>query len=397
MASSIFDFVTNSTLSGGVRPCSALECRLRQADKLARYAALYAERVLIRDPLEKYWDITKINDLVRATVAGDLLLLYYLRPLLEKGILEIASQWVGLCEKHLKEVTQMEEAFRRKLTKAQRLLERKHITRVKATLKGEDQMPFIEITGVDSLTGHSPVVIELLELPPLMAKQFDGAKPYSLSERDLRKFGIFDFLIDPILDDLFIQNWYSVMYGSSYLTDREPDIDALRVINDRKTNVQNDALLEGLSHTVPFIYDVDLAKLVRLREVEGESFQVYRDALSATLRSARGLNSIRIREAFQDQIRPELNRIDLAIKNARKLLWNSVKIDALVAAGWVGIGLFSGVLPPNIGEIVAALGGFQFVSRTLEKLIKSGREPAQIRESSYYFLWKVREAASRNG
>lgn len=393
MPSSIFDFVANSPLSGGAQPCSHLECRLRHADELARYAVLYADRVLIRDPLERYGDITPASDVVRANLAGDLLVLYYLRPLLEKGILGIASQWVILCEEHQKEVTHMEEAFQRKLDKARPLIERKYMKHLKATLKRGDRGPFIELTGADEITEHSPAFVELLECDPVVAKQRDPAKSHTLSQRDLRRF--VDFLIKPIMDDIFVQNWYSVMYGLTYLTDRELDIEIMRAVNDRQTNAQGDVLLEALSHSIPFIYDVPLEKLVTLREVEGESFRVYRDALSATLRSVHDLEPTQIREAFQDEIRPQLNRIDLAIKNARNLLTDSMKIEALVAAGSVAIGLFSGLLPPNIGPIIAALGGFQFVSRTLEKLIKSGREPAQIRESSYYFLWKIREAASQ--
>src|SRR5689334_6281420 len=55
-ARSVFEFVANSQLSAEPLPCSALECRLEHADELARFAALYADRILIYNPFEKHMD-----------------------------------------------------------------------------------------------------------------------------------------------------------------------------------------------------------------------------------------------------------------------------------------------------------------------------------------------------
>src|SRR5215216_3414888 len=46
-STSIFDFVANSSLSGGRFPCFGPECRLSRVDDVARFAALYSDYVLI--------------------------------------------------------------------------------------------------------------------------------------------------------------------------------------------------------------------------------------------------------------------------------------------------------------------------------------------------------------
>ncbi len=103
-----------------------------------------------------------------------------------------------------------------------------------------------------------------------------------------------------------------------------------------------------------------------------------------------GIQHESLRKAFNDTVRPELNNIELTIKNSRKLLWGSLAKDLIFGTGFITVGLFSGLLPPNIGEIVAALGGFNFVSGSLDKISKLVQEPSEIRNNKYYFLWKVK-------
>lgn len=47
-----FSFLANSSLSGAANPCFHPLCRLARAKALGRFAALYADTVLIRDPFE---------------------------------------------------------------------------------------------------------------------------------------------------------------------------------------------------------------------------------------------------------------------------------------------------------------------------------------------------------
>ena len=49
-----FSFLSSSSLRGAANPTADLPCRLDQAQRLARFAALYADTVLIEDPFDYF-------------------------------------------------------------------------------------------------------------------------------------------------------------------------------------------------------------------------------------------------------------------------------------------------------------------------------------------------------
>jgi hypothetical protein len=49
-----FEFMANTSLSGGAQPCNETTCRVNRADHLARFAALYADHVVIPNLFAEY-------------------------------------------------------------------------------------------------------------------------------------------------------------------------------------------------------------------------------------------------------------------------------------------------------------------------------------------------------
>jgi hypothetical protein len=138
------------------------------------------------------------------------------------------------------------------------------------------------------------------------------------------------------------------------------------------------------------------ADLVRLRRDEGEVFQVYRDAVARVLREVTPKDGRRVRQAFEDTVLPELNKIDAVVRNAQRKLRRSLTIDLLSGVGAVTIGLFSGILTPAAGALLAGLGGTGFVGKALRDLEALRSEPKEsVRDNPYYFLWKARDHARR--
>lgn len=76
------------SLGCGRWPCAALGCRLKRAEHLAHFAALYSDRVYIRNFFSDYVEHLEDGHLtdesaLRAEFAEDLELLTYLRPLID--------------------------------------------------------------------------------------------------------------------------------------------------------------------------------------------------------------------------------------------------------------------------------------------------------------------------
>jgi len=394
--SSLFYFVANSQLSGGPHPCASLKCRIAHADTLARFAALYADRVLICDPFEPYVGLDHADEFVKSDLANGLYILYYLRPLLETGLVGFSVPELHFCatcyERYIRD---KHKVFSERLSKAKAFLEGKYLRETQSFLKSWHGMPIVETMGPGDLVDHSSVARLFNKLPHFLERHLDPKKPHRLSRGELLESGILESRIYPIVNDIALQNWYSNLYGAHYVTDREMDFDLIAAINHSETNIYSKAFMEALSHSVPFIHNTELSKLIKLREKEGESFRVYRDALALTMKSVTSSDVKEIRQAFDDLVRPELNKVDLAIKNSRKLIWGSLKRDLLCGTGFIMIGLFSGLLPRNIGAVVAALGGFKFTSALVDKASKLLQEPTEIRDNKYYFLWKVKKESYR--
>jgi hypothetical protein len=60
-SSSRFSFTANSELSGDAFPCAALDCRMKSAVQIAKFAALYSDSVRIINPFDKYNGIVQFD------------------------------------------------------------------------------------------------------------------------------------------------------------------------------------------------------------------------------------------------------------------------------------------------------------------------------------------------
>jgi hypothetical protein len=161
----------------------------------------------------------------------------------------------------------------------------------------------------------------------------------------------------------------------------------------------NRAAVEALSHPLPFVDNVSLKRLLQVRAENGEAFLVYRDAVREVLSSAQGKTAAELHEAFDDAIRPELNRIALTLKNARSQLATSAMVDLAITVASVSIAAFSGLLPATLGipkevlDVGAALGGWQGVRGLASTAAGVRRAPREVADNRYAFLWKVRREA----
>jgi hypothetical protein len=192
-----------------------------------------------------------------------------------------------------------------------------------------------------------------------------------------------------VVRDILNQNYYSTITGTGYLTDRGVDLDVINALAPRPVQLTNALLKANFSHELPVLSGMPVNKLLRVRQDEGAAFQVYRDTLTKAINQARADDPKKIKQVFSDVVKPELHKIDLAMKSARKILVRDAIVDGAVAAGFVTVGLFSGILPLNIGAVIAGLGGYHFADRLGKKIGTLGLEPAEVRSNNYYFLWKV--------
>jgi hypothetical protein len=177
----------------------------------------------------------------------------------------------------------------------------------------------------------------------------------------------------------------------------------MNIVSNKSAKAFNSVSADALSHPLAFVEQVPLERILKLRNDDGEAFLVYRDAVRKVLASAQGRTGKELREAFDDEIRPELNKIDLTMKHARKNLAISTLTDLTIVMASVSIAAFSGLLPSDIGvptgliDVGAALGGWQGAKGLASMLSGLRSTPKEVSENKYAFLWKVRNGSKKAG
>ena len=387
-----FNFIANSTLSGLSFPCGEIDCKINSIYSLARNAILYADTVYLQNPFEQYLNYKEFNDKIRQDLIGDLIVLSYIRPLLEEKIFKIAVSKVHFCHDcYTKFQENYLQPFDWNLKTVEPLITQYLIENIDFHLHWNYENIGLEISGNNDLLNHPMVVNFLKYVPENLESKAKKGERIKLNNSEIKDSGVTYFLLDEIEKNLSIQDFYSTYYSCHVLTDREFDIKLLKLINKDiyEQNARQGEIIKNLNHLVPFIDEVPITKLIKLRKKEGESFQVYRDKINSL--SKNNLLTIQdSKQIYQDEIRPELNKINLTLKNNKKILWGNIKSNVFLASTYISTSLFTGILPTNIDKIVASVGGFGFAKNIGQDVLKLLKKP-EVRNKELYFLWKIKQ------
>lgn len=424
-----FSFAANDSLSGRSIPFCEGEARVTKVAQLARFAALYADSLLLRDPFEWYpqpqvavdnnGNRTLVsrgleprdfsNQQLRRHLIDDLRLLLFLEPLFASGIAGFSKSVMHWCPNCVRAAADSgilsslvaepdEIAWQRRIAKLVRHIERTFLERGTTLVHQHGDHAHATIFMPEGMFEYNQVQTTL-NLPQRLAKK--ATEPITASIRDARRLRLFNDEIDRVIDDISTQNATANHFNCQYITDRAIDLELMDMVSNRRVRSFNRAAVDALSHPLPFVDQVPLSRLLKLRKGSGESFLVYRDTVRSVLSSAEGKSSTELREAFDDAIRPELNKIDLTLKNARRQMATSALIDLTIAFASVSIAAFSGLLPAKLGipkevlDVGAALGGWQSAKSLASKIAEIRSTPKEVNESKYAFLWKVRRDAGK--
>jgi hypothetical protein len=347
---------------------------------LIRFAVLYADQILIPDP---FWDFERRADdpWSRRCLLDDLAALGELRPLMDVGLLGLAPPDLPVCQAARPDFDKAQAELNAKLDLATSALLKRYRASIKARVVENYGPTHVLLTGPDDLVEHGAIEIHNLR-PPAIKK---------IKNRDRKTIDrlICTILIDPIMNDMLLQDGFSRFYGFRYLTDRPDDLTVLSAINSNSVEAINAKAQSALRHSLPVVNGLNTKALIRLRQGEGESFLVYREALNAVLREVPHNDEAAIKQAFEDLVRPELHRLDKAVVSARKLVRRSLRDTVVIGTGLVCIGVFGGFLPADAARVLSWLGGAKYISDVLKKASELVAEPSSVRDSNFYFLWRA--------
>ncbi|WP_026600861.1 hypothetical protein [Methylomonas sp. 11b] len=391
-----FSFIANSSLSGGRHPCSYPECRLRKLDQLVSFASLYADEVYIQNPFEQVMlkSSENINEVSRQELTHGILNFFRLKPLIEKGIIKYAQNTVSLCQHHKDTLANpISKNIEQKEDKLYELLHEYLINKCAIYFDiGKGAGPFFKIEGPKSLIDHGVMYFHLYEPLPDFVESLKAKKlPYKLSQKEIADYNILSLIISPILRDLSNQEWHSAFHGTSYLCDNEAQMKIASQLNNPVYKANSSSFEKAMKHYLPTIHSKDYNAIVKLRERESEAFAVYRDKINSMIKKQKNWSEVEVSEMFRDQVLPEINIIEKKVKDWKSKSRESLKEKVIFGSGAISVGLYAGLLPPNIGQIIAAIGGGTAVVGAMMDYNKTLKEKEEARSNDFYFLWQAKQ------
>jgi len=409
-----FHFFVNSSLSA--QPwgaCVEWSCRLRSVDNLSRFAALYADSIYIQDVFDSYEE--KISGLdefdARYLYAGNLKVLNHLKPLIKSGIVHLVKHPVHhICPACMarefpnlnKEIKQVEKHiipltkhYLRKTSASVFIMEdRRYKSQVILWFKGP---PDIVHNGQ---TLWFPVKI------PSWVKQKikcgiaheKNLKAIKLTKKEILRTGFIQSELHTALQDILLQKIYSLMLGlnAKYLTDRDADFLILNsMTEDTDFLSYNDILTNTLLYEIPIIHNVPIEYLLKIRNEDYDAFLNFRNSITHIIKTyivqRKPISRHDAKQVYEDEIYPKVCELNNKVNSIRSLAVKKMVKDLIISASIITIGLFSGIFPAGIKEVLTGMGLLKPGKDLSDSVFNVIHADSEIRNENLYFLWKIKK------
>lgn len=401
-----FKHYASLSLGGGGEECVHIECRLKKLESLSRFAVMYSDRVLIRSFVG---DCSKSEDKTIESLGfkffNDLQLLWHIRPLIESGDIALTHSMGCICNKCICERFQLEMKTLKKLNVLEKKLAQKYFENTSLSIKlFNARKLWIEQKGPSPYFPHGIQGVELDYIPeqlkkrPRILKRLLTNKKIITSKTLQKEIGAHKDMalraIHNVLYGLIAANYYK----APFVTHNPLHISCLNELADgRDVPERNNIAFETLTAEVPFLSDVSIRNLLRLRSREKDSFILYRKALNKTIDEFRNGNASTIKDAKQlygDILAPELARMDRKVKLAAKDLRTTAIRSVTGTVGAISFGLCTGLIKPAAAPIITAIG-LGKVASDIVKVMACGDGEKSITNEDMYFLWKTKQISQK--
>ena len=127
----------------------ALECRLNNLDNLLRFSAFYADKVLIQSPIDAHYErLESDKDIDRVSLATDIIILLYIKPLVLNGIVGFFSSLYLFMSRVFEENSKKEDDIKSSLEEIQSFIYDDCYKNIQCTLqRDEDGVAYFAIQG----------------------------------------------------------------------------------------------------------------------------------------------------------------------------------------------------------------------------------------------------------
>jgi len=388
--------MANSTMSGESIHFNDQGQRIERVESLLSSTLLFADTIWIKNPLDEYIKTEEEffnSEEGKLIFLYDLFILYLYRASLEAGLVKICKTKTHFCRYCLIDsLDRVPAKYKKQMAVIDKRLTDEFVKGADYTYKKNGDK--YELTIKPKKDGVFPDEEYQLEyVDPI--EEYENSLSRSnckIYQRELKGTYLIECdFVNPILNDIIMHDYYSSDCHLNYFTDRNLDMDLIRLLNGKKINQIGNKMINSLEHSFPFLQNVSSDKLIELREHEPEAFKTYRDSLETIIRKSKNLSGKELAEAIKDEVRPNINKIDSTIKKHSNKLTKGTLGNLIYCLGSVIIGLKGGFLPSQASSALAALGIANHGGQTVQNIIKLLNVESEVSDEKYYFLWKLKE------
>lgn len=392
-----YRFEASSELSGLKDRCYHPECRLKNSNELAMFATLYADEVYVANPFAEYdlhhstsWIESASLDFLRESVVGDLKVLLNLKPLFEANILKLRGAPLHYCRDCRARITTSDSSLHHAYLDLEDELHKIYLEDCVYFWEAHDDEIAIRVEGDPHLVGHSsPVFIysyEEIDPAKHLSRSFASETP--LPADVVEELSLTSGLVEPLMSSITMQTVNTRLHGSTFVSSRPLEIELIgRFATRGSRGSASSDLLSGLKHAVPNVFVREIKDLIRIREMEAESFAAYRAALSEALAEAQSADIRDLPTIISDIVTPEVNQIRLRLKTSKTTRRKRLRNEIIIGSGSVAIGLLSAALIPNSTILSGALTTAG--ATVLTQALSQPQTESEVVESPYAFLWQA--------
>ena len=400
-----FSLSSSLPLSGGREGCWEVSCRANRLRNLAQFAALYSDKIYIKNYMSAYSDQDIFSDnfdeyQFKSNFTDDIMLFNMISPLLRGGIIVPITPPTIYCPHCLAEryIGRNKDQI---ITKEKERVCTDLFNKITVSVLKDENEYFIRVKGLDDVSFHGGAVYSsdgpppfILNSPRLLAKVENG-KEIVLSNTKKKQSGVHENISDDLFESIIFELIIAQCMKTSFLTDSNYQIEILNNISKPGTSAKNKIIQDNITTLVPFIGDVGINDLITLREREYESFVMFRRSVNEAIGACKGWNESftdqNATEIYSDIIMPQLARLDLKVKSAKRDLVKTSYRKSLAWVATLSFGIYSGFIPSNLAAAATALGFTKVAADFLEMAMNKGDIEESIRNDDMYFLWKVRQ------
>jgi hypothetical protein len=376
--------------------CRCWNCRQFKLEALARYACLYTDRLIV--PVSLTAMLTD-EEPARIAIADLYYKLSVLRPLFDEGIAIFAPDIHCFC-------VGCGEGFDALCREFDAASFEVYLERIGIDIRVVYRPPtrthswYVELDGPAEYIPHGRLRLQPVggytkrpRWAPKKLTRIGKAPGAVLTPDEIRKFRVGGTHFAQLARDAVMQQYNGLKYDAPYLTDSPVEARFLERAYPRDEGAAFlREILTQLRHEVPLLGDVPLRRIIRIRESNYDSFQLYRTALQQVVRDyisgGRPCTSKAARDICADVILPQVRKLRTEASAKRRSAVRKAVAGTIAVSAAIGIGVISGMIPPAL-ERVFQIGGIALAGKLGDLLGAIERHPAEIRSHNMYFLLRL--------